>query len=128
MANILIIDDDREIRRAFRFAVENAGHSVRTASNGREGLRELREHPFDLVVTDIVMPDIEGIETIRTIRAERPDIPIIAVSGGGEYASGETYLSIARSLGANAGLKKPVSVRELNRLITELLTSPADGG
>jgi len=125
MGDILIIDDDRDVRQALRAAVEMAGHTVSTASNGLDGLKKLREHAFDVVVTDLVMPDMEGIETIQALKKQHPGVRIIAVSGGGQYADGTTYLSMARSLGADETMSKPLSVWDLNDRIAALLTPSA---
>ena len=83
MALILIIDDDDQIRRVLRKTLERDGYDVADAPNGKEGIRLYRENPADLVITDIIMPEKEGIETIRELRRDFPEVKIIAISGGG---------------------------------------------
>jgi CheY-like chemotaxis protein len=89
---------------------------VHQAEGGREGLACLRQVRPNLVVTDMIMPDVEGIETIRAIRRETPTTPILAVSG-----SGEIYLRMATQLGANAALEKPFAGEALRRHVDDLL-------
>lgn len=106
MANILVIDDEAGVREMLRDALESLGHSIVEASNGILGMQKYGEGPFDLVITDIIMPDQEGVETIQLIRKIRPDQKIIAMSGGGRTKTME-FLQIAASLGAERVLKKP---------------------
>jgi DNA-binding response OmpR family regulator len=122
MARILVIDDDPTIRSLCTLALTNSGHEVVTAPDGRDGLSLLGRNAFDLVVTDLVMPDQEGISTIRSIRGMARDLPILAISGsaGGE-ARGVDYLKLALSLGAQAGLRKPFSPRQLTGAVEALL-------
>ena len=106
MANILVIDDEAGVREMLRDTLEPMGHTIVEASNGVLGAQKFREAPFDLVITDIIMPDQEGIETIQQIRQLRPDQKIIAISGGGRTKTVE-FLQIAQSLGVDQTLKKP---------------------
>ena len=106
MANILVIDDEAGVREMMRDTLEELGHTVVEASNGVLGMQKYGEAPFDLVITDIIMPDQEGIETIQQIRKIRSDQKIIAMSGGGRTKTVE-FLQIAQSLGAQRVLKKP---------------------
>jgi len=117
MADILIIDDDRQMRRLLIRVLEGAGHVVYEAENGGDGLALFRRVQPLLVITDLVMPDTEGIETIRELRREAPTIPILAVSGGGP----PVYLRAATALGATAALAKPFVAAELLGLVTDLL-------
>ena len=123
MARILVIDDDPTIRSLCTLALTNSGHEVATAPDGRDGLALLGRRRFDLVVTDLVMPDQEGIATIRSIRDLAHDLPILAISGslGSEVRGGVDYLKLAISLGAQAGLRKPFSPRQLSKAVEELL-------
>src|SRR5690606_36148924 len=82
VASILIIDDDGSIRRVLRTSLERAGHTVEEAKNGAIGMALYREAPVDLVITDLFMPDQDGIETIQQLRDEFPDATILAISGG----------------------------------------------
>jgi CheY-like chemotaxis protein len=123
MAHILLMDDSDEIRSLAARVLRREGHTVVEAGNGKEGLRLLREMEADLVITDIVMPEREGLETISEIRRTRPDLPIIAMSGGGAGAAGD-YLSIAKALGARRILEKPFGVAQLVGLVREVLDAP----
>jgi CheY-like chemotaxis protein len=120
MAVILVIDDNQAIRQLASKILADAGHVVHQAENGRQGLTCLREVHPDLVVTDMIMPDVEGIETIRAIRREMPTTPILAVSG-----SGGIYLRMATQLGANAALEKPFPAKALRQHIDDLLACSA---
>ena len=106
MASILVIDDEAGLRQMLRDALEPLGHSIVEASNGVLGAKRFKEGQFDLVITDIIMPDQEGIETIQQILQFRPDQKIIAMSGGGRTKTVE-FLQIAQKLGAAQVLRKP---------------------
>ena len=125
MARILVIDDDPTIRSLCTLALTNTGHEVATAPDGRDGVAMLGQRSFDLVVTDLVMPDQEGISTIRSIREMTRDLPILAISGSmiGDPRGGLDYLKLAMSLGAQAGLRKPFSPRQLTKAVEELLAA-----
>jgi len=106
MPKILIIDDEEGLRRMLVQMLERCGYEVVEAGNGRDGLERLRGGRFDLVVTDLIMPEQEGLETIMSIRQEFPGMKIVAMSGGARM-SGFDFLPAARGLGAVAALKKP---------------------
>jgi CheY-like chemotaxis protein len=112
VAQILVIDDDPLVRISVRAVLEGAGHSVTDADNGRSGLVQFKASRFDAVITDIIMPDMEGIETIRAIRALDPKVPVLAMSGGGRAGSADVLKS-ARALGADHVLHKPFEEDEL---------------
>src|SRR4051812_37978620 len=107
MSRILLVDDDDQLRQFLQFTLTGMGHQVIEASNGEEALREFELHPFDIVVTDIVMPDKEGLETIAELKRKHPGVPIVAMSGGGENAQPMDYLRMAKMLGATRLLAKP---------------------
>lgn len=117
MADILIIDDDVQMRRLLTRILRGAGHSVREAEDGGQGLEEFNKQRPDLVVTDIVMPNTEGIETIVSMRRDNPELPIIAISGG----SDPIYLRAAASLGATGSLRKPFEPDALLTLVDAML-------
>ena len=96
---VLVIDDDPDIRDALRWLLEGEGFAVSVAANGAEGLTRQRREPADIVVTDIFMPEQDGIETLWKFRGEFPQVPIIVMSGGSS-ARGTDYLSVAHELGA----------------------------
>jgi hypothetical protein len=116
-SSILVVDDDDSIRNLFELTLTGVGYKVVVAKDGREALARMREQRFDLVVTDLVMPEREGIEIVQTLRKEQPDLKIIAVSG----AFGGMYLKVAKALGANATLAKPVSKDALLTTVRSLL-------
>jgi DNA-binding NtrC family response regulator len=118
MALILIIDDDRDTRDVIKTTLEGAGHEVILASDGREGVKLYRDRRADLVITDLFMPNQEGIETIKQMQMEFPDSAIIAMSG--RPTSG-TMLSVAKRLGATAALQKPFLPEELLKLVEQTL-------
>jgi DNA-binding response OmpR family regulator len=122
MASILVLDDDPHVLDAMTAMLEGAGHSVRAAADGRAGLQSFQASRPDLVVTDIIMPHREGIETIRAIRAADALVPIIAISGGGRFRSVD-FLTLAMQLGADAALAKPFAAAELLGTIARLLES-----
>ena len=126
MPQILLIYDDPTLRRALRIALERSGHQVAEAANGREGLAAFAAQPADLVVTDIIMPDVEGIETIRKLRRQSQMVPIIAISGGGR-GSAEDYLLYAKVLGATRVFEKPFDIDTMRSAVASLLDGSAGG-
>lgn len=107
MHKILVIDDNVVVRNTIIQILENEGYEVIGAEDGRRGLHVFRHERPDLIVTDIIMPEKEGIETIRDIRGECPDAKIIAISGGGRIGNTD-FLKIARQLGACEAIAKPL--------------------
>ena len=121
MARILVIDDEPEMRTLLRQILEKVGYEVVDASNGRQGLSRYSEKPADLVITDLVMPEKEGIETIMDLNRRFAGVKIIAISGGGQVGPRD-YLRLARELGALKTFAKPFSIGDLLKAIQELLT------
>ena len=119
MARILLIDDDDLLREILAKALTQAGHVVIEAREGREGVELFRAAPVDLVLTDIIMPDREGLETIIALRRELPRLPIIAMSGGNNNSP--FYLKLAAQLGAQRRLAKPFTPALLLRTIENVL-------
>ena len=120
MARILVIEDSCEERRALTDLLIGSGHRVCCAPNGKAGLQLLRERHVDIVITDMLMPEMEGVETIMALRREHPDIKIIAVSGGGVFVR-ENCLQLARTLGAKRTLTKPFKFGEILEAIQAVL-------
>jgi DNA-binding NtrC family response regulator len=115
--SILIVDDDPQIRRLCRITLAEPGYCLREASNGKEALAAIRETSFDLILLDLCMPDMDGIEFLIAVRAELPKLKVIGMSG---YMGG-TMLPVARQLGGAATLAKPFSPEALLSLVNEVL-------
>jgi DNA-binding response OmpR family regulator len=124
VARILIIDDDNQLRHMLCQVLEQAGYETVEARDGQEGLEHYRATPTDLIITDILMPGKEGLETIMELRRAVPGIKIIAISGGGQTGN-MTFLEVARYLGAQRALQKPFELRELLNAVREVLESQA---
>ena len=122
MAAILLVDDNDQLRATIERALKAAGHDVLSAMNGRSALSILPKVKYDLVVTDIVMPDIEGLELIRSIRKVDPTAKIIAMSGGGRGPA-DDYLTMARNFGAAQTLEKPFTMETLTKTVESVLSS-----
>ena len=120
MACILVIDDQDELRETLRAILEEGGYEVREASNGREGIACCQTHTIALVITDLLMPEQEGIETIQQLRTMTPPPKIIAISGGG-YTGRLDFLGAAAVLGADRTLQKPIRARDLLTTVQDLL-------
>lgn len=120
MDHILIIDDDDQFRAMLYEMLERSGYEVTEASDGKEGIKFYRENPTDLIITDLIMPEKEGIETIQELKQDFSDVKIIAISGGGRVGP-EDYLQLAKMLGAQRTLTKPVDRDELLKVVEELL-------
>ena len=120
MPRILVIDDDQQVRTMIKLTLERDGYDVTEAGDGSEAVEIYRQHEFDLVITDIVMPGKEGIETIMEMKACDPEARIIAISGGGRI-NPEDYLSWARRFGVARTFTKPVDRTELLGAVRELV-------
>lgn len=121
MARILIADDDQQVRVMLKMTLERAGYEVIEAEDGNEAVKKFRDECPDLVVTDIVMPEKEGIETIMELRALDPLVRIIAISGGGRI-NPEDYLSWAQKFGVQQTFTKPVDRELLLEAVEGLLS------
>ena len=120
MASILIIDDEEQIRTSLYSLLEDSGYEVTSASDGGEGLKLYHEKPTDLIITDLIMPGKEGIETIMELKRISPEVKIIAISGGGRNDP-ENYLHLAKQLGAQRTIAKPFGGEELLKTVRELV-------
>lgn len=110
---IVLAEDVAELQQLIAGWLEDEGHLVARASNGRDVVRLIRERPFDVVVTDIVMPGGDGWAAILTVNRIRPATRILAISGGGDHMPADACLRVAKGVGADAILKKPFNRAEL---------------
>jgi CheY-like chemotaxis protein len=130
MANILVVDDEIEVGTAIRRVLERAGHAVTVANNATAGLGAVARQAPDVVITDIIMPKVHGVELIRILRERYPRIRVIAISGGGSFGpqgykpeaiSTHAYLAAAREAGAEEILTKPFDLTDLIAAVRRLL-------
>jgi CheY-like chemotaxis protein len=122
MASILVIDDNPEFREILRIHLEASGHRTVLANNGEQGLVLLEREAIDIVLTDILMPQRDGVEVLREAKRRWPGLPVIAISGGGWIGATE-LLGMAERLGADQVLQKPVRRDDLIRAVDEALTA-----
>ncbi|NOJ44082.1 response regulator transcription factor [Bradyrhizobium australiense] len=130
MAKILVVDDDVAIEMTIRLLLERAGHSVVTADDGRKGLALCQSGDFDLLFLDIFMSGMDGFETMRMVRQQRPQMPIIVISGrpiSSEADSAPDFLTMATKLGAVSSLQKPFRPAELLATATGRLEAAERG-
>ena len=120
MARILIIDDEPQIRSMLKLMLERDGYEVVEAPDGVEGIKVYRQNPADLIITDLIMPNKDGIGMIIELKKEYPDVKIIAMSGGG-LNKPEGYLKGAKKLGAACTLTKPIDREEMLKAVKDLL-------
>lgn len=120
MKRVLVIDDDEQLRALLSQILERAGYAVVEASDGGAGLKLFRAQPVDLVITDLIMPQMQGIETITELRRDFPHLPLVAISGGGRGTRAD-HLSIAKQLGVLRTISKPFSRDEILQAVREVL-------
>lgn len=120
MVKILLIEDDRDFREMLSEMLEREGYAVEQVENGMEGLRKIGVADYNLIITDIIMPEKEGLETIMEIRQMRPESKIIAISGGGRSAAG-SYLKTAEYFGAIKAFQKPFDKNEFMDAVKNIL-------
>lgn len=120
MKRILIIDDDYNMRETIQEILSGDNYDINLASDGKEGISLHKIRPYDLIITDIIMPDMDGIEVIIELKRNHPDTKIIAISGGGYYFA-DDYLETARALGADKVIEKPFENLDLIDTVHRLL-------
>jgi CheY-like chemotaxis protein len=120
MAGILIVEDDNDLREMLKNSLARRKYTILEASNGKEAISKFKPSIVDLVLTDIIMPDEDGLKVIMRFRELKPEIKIIAISGGGKAGPGN-YLNMARALGADEVFSKPFSINSLLLKIDEIL-------
>ncbi len=130
MQRILIVDDELDVRDSVKCVLDLAGYEVLTADNATEALERLGCTPIDLVITDIIMPKMNGVQAIQSIRQEFPLVRIVAISGGGNFGAAgyqpaaiatNAYLRSAEEAGAHVVLTKPFEVEDLLQAVETLL-------
>lgn len=126
MAKIVLVDDDDLVREFAQLTLTRAGHTVLPAGSVKEALHILDQGDVDLLITDIFMPESDGLELVRQVRRRQPDLPVLAISGGGR-AVGLDYLHAARIFGAGDTLNKPFAPRTLTAKVADMLGA-ANGG
>lgn len=122
-ASVLVVEDEAELREVYRRVLESAGLSVRLAPNGRQACRMLEQAPADLVLTDLLMPEMDGIELIAWMRRQGHRMPVLMVSGANAIYQTD-YLAVCRDLGATDTLEKPVRPEPLLAAVRRLLAAP----
>jgi len=120
MKNILLVDDEESIRTMVRAVLSNENYVFAEANNGTEALEILESTEFDLIITDVIMPDCDGIELVMSVRKKLPDIKVIVMSGGGRVRA-DHYLNLAEKLGAACVFEKPFNTAELRETVSTLL-------
>ena len=117
---VLVVDDEERLRRSLTLALSLCGFRTSMAGNGLEALEFMASGPVDVVVTDLFMPDMDGVQVITEVRRRWPGVLVIAISGGGAYPGGEEILWLASQAGADRVLSKPVTAEQLADAIREL--------
>ena len=121
MPGILIVEDDKELREMLKISLIRHKYTVLEAADGKEAITHFKPSITDLVITDLIMPDEDGLKVIMRLREIKPSLRVIAISGGGKAGPG-SYLNLAKALGADAVFSKPFSVNELIAKIEMLLS------
>ena len=124
MRRLLVADDSADMRESLRLVLERAGYEVALAADGERALALQRARPADVLITDIFMPERDGLETITAFRREFPGTRIVAMSGGGVRMDGELYLDTAGVAGADAVLRKPFDPGSLLQVLSDLAPAP----
>jgi CheY-like chemotaxis protein len=122
MTTILLVDDDDQFRSMLSALLRRSGYEVQEARNGNEATMMYRSQQTDLVITDLIMPEKEGLETIREIRHTNPGVRIVAMSGGGRKGL-EDYLEVAKVFGARVVIDKPFTHQEILGAISKALAA-----
>ena len=129
MAQIIVVDDDPIMREVIRLVLEAAGHTVLRCENGRKALEVATHEHIDLMITDLLMPEMDGLETLRAVRQVRPALPILVISGGQRGNPGD-FLGLARVFGATETLAKPFRPETMLDLVARMLdpsAAPSEG-
>ena len=125
MANVLLVEDTKVVRFALGALLRDQGHEVTEECDGTAAIRATKEEHFDIVVTDVFMPALDGLELIRYLRQVHPELKIIGISGGGARHSPEYAIDLASKLGADIVMQKPIENDDLLASIDSLLKAAA---
>ncbi len=125
MSGILIVEDDSDLRTMLKVSLNRRRFTVLEAENGKEAIAHFKPSVTDVIITDLIMPEEDGLKVIMRMRELKPSIKIIAISGGGKAGPG-SYLNLAKALGADAVYSKPFSVNDMITKIEELLDIELD--
>lgn len=128
MARVLVVDDNPAVRASIGVVLEHGGFSAMVAGDGRAGLQVLESQEFDVLIVDVFMPEMDGFEFIRSVRQQKPNLPIIAISGasfGSHATAAPDFLSMATKLGAIRSLRKPFKPADLYDAINACLAQTA---
>ncbi len=118
MAKVLVIEDDFAVRYSLSEALQARGYNVDTANNGVEGIEMCQNNRYDLIITDLIMPEKDGVETILELKLSMPDLKIVAISGGGKNVD---IMETAYHIGADCALTKPFSITDLYDCVDKVL-------
>lgn len=121
MANVMVVDDEVAVRNLIKEILSDSGHVIVEAANGEEACEIINGTSIDLVVTDLVMPEKSGLELIMDLAENYPDLPVIAISGGGGITGRFDYLPIAKLIGAKQIVNKPFKIDEIRKLVYDIL-------
>src|SRR4051812_21485591 len=122
---VLVVDDEEDIRSLVQLWLTEAGHKVQVAGNARDALQLADKNAFDLVITDVLMPDGDGLELIAALKTAQPSVRVLAISGGGRYIEGDNCLKIAKGWGAHASLMKPFGSEALLAAVDQAFAPPS---
>jgi len=123
MSRILVIDDQPHIRTIIHELLSYDNHQIDCAENGKIGLMLIRRQNYDLVITDVIMPERDGLEVIKAIKTDFPDTRIIVMTGGATRIDAENLLGMANAMGADRALLKPLDFMKLQAAVREVLDS-----
>ena len=125
MKNILLVDDEEAIRKMMRRILQDDSYEFSEAENGAVAIKKLEAKKFDLIITDVIMPDCDGIELVMNVRKKTPETKVIVMSGGGRVRA-DHYLQLAEKLGAVSVFEKPFDASELRETVRKYLSEPCD--
>ena len=121
MKQILVVDDEASVRLVIRDVLEADGYAVSEAADGEDAFRQIKTQPVDLIVTDLVMPNKNGIDLILELKKEYPNAPVLAISGGGGISGRFDYLKVAELVGAKNIMSKPFDIADLRLTVARML-------